>query len=423
MAGNQTVASSAIVDSRPPPQPVGDAPRDHGTMAMQAGGCSARVQYVRATDLPSTHSAGNGHIGPWEKILSFFGIRKPAPLPDRPPIADRQPGPDKALAEHRVEAAPVKDNSPPAAETKPATPFPILKLPHELLCEVMARVPAGDRHFVRTNAPLATTCKAFHAAIDAVSVMAEHRDDDAVARRIAGMKWSHQVEPMIDALVHAKAPTREWALPAVIRMTCGMSVSGRHKMVMAVLARAKERSALWALELTRHFARWLPDTDSDLLTELANRVIAHDAENSDERLAKARALAQLAQRISPNDIPGTVRRWESIYKAVSDNPCPEDILTVDALTFGFDHLRDTFKCKFNVDSSGMLVCKLIWLSRAVASVESKQYMAACTADELLPRKPPKPLPGTVAPHDPLRAFSSIMARPISRIDPLPSHFM
>ncbi|MCG5261220.1 F-box domain-containing protein [Cupriavidus gilardii] len=430
MAGNQTVASSAIVDSRPPPQPVGDAPKDHGTMAMQAGGCSARVQYVRATDLPASHSPGDGHIGPWEKILSFFGIRKPAPvhdrpqIPDRPHIPDRRHGPDQALPEHRVEAVPVEYTPPPPAETKPATPFPILKLPFELLCEVIARVPAADRHFFRGNTTLGTTCKAFHAAINAVSNMEPHRADDAIARRISGMMWGSQIPPTIEELAKAKPSVREWALQAVMIMATGMSVTGRRDTMMLVLQRARKQSALWELELMRHLARWLPDTDSELLTLLTERVLRHDAKSDDEHLAKARVLAQLAQRISPNDLPGTVRRWESIYKAVSDHPRHEDVLTVRGLRAAFDHLTsDTFNCKFSVESEGTLLCKLIWLYRAVDSLRSKEYMAACTEGELALRRPPEPLPGTVKKPDPLRAYSSIMTRPIPRIDRLPSHIM
>ncbi|KAA0180308.1 F-box protein [Cupriavidus gilardii] len=422
MAGTHTVASSAIVDSRPPPHPGADTPRDHGTMAVQAGGNSARIQYVRAADGPPAHQGGDGKAGPWDKVLSFFGIRKPAPHHDRPHIADSRPA-DRPPVENRVETT-VIQSAPPPAKAESATPFPILKLPFELLCEVMARVPAGERHFYRGNAPLGTTCKAFHNAINAVSAMPQHRDSDAIARRVAGMQWSNQVVPMMDALVNAKPSAREWALPAVIRMTCEMSAVGRRDMVMMALNRAREHSAQWELELMRHLARWLPDTDSELLTLLADRALKHDAKDDDEHLSKARVLAQLAQRISPNDLPGTVRRWESIYKAVSAHPRNEDVLTVRGLRAGFDHLSsDTFNCKFSVESEGMLLCRLIWLYRAVDSLQSKQYMAACSPGELVLRQPPKPLPGTVKQHDPLRAYSSIMAGPIPKIDRLPSHIM
>lgn len=423
MAGTHSVASSAIVDSRPPPHSSADVPSDHGTMAVQAGGSSARIQYVRATDGPLAHRGGDGKAGPWDKFLSFFGIRKPAPNHDRPHSAESWPASERPPIEDRIETTAVKSDASPA-KTESATPFPILKLPFELLCEVMARVPAGERHFFRGDAPLGTTCKAFHAAINSVSAMAQHRDSDAIARRVAGMKWSNQVVPMIDALVNAKPSAREWALPALIRMTCEMSPMGRRDMVMMALNRAKEHSAQWELELMRHLARWLPDTDSELLTLLTDRVLRRDAADHDEHLSKARVLAQLAQRISPNDLPGTVRRWESIYKAVSAHPRDEDVLTVRGLRAGFDHLSsDTFNCKFSVESEGMLLCKLIWLYRAVDSLQSKQYMAACSADELVLRNPPKPLPGTVKPPDPLRAYSSIMTRPIPRIDRLPSHIM
>lgn len=429
MAGTHTVASSAIVDSRPPPHSGAQAPRDHGTMAVQAGGSSARIQYVRAADgppvppVPRVYPARDGQAGPWDKVLSFFGIRKPAPNHDRPHSTDGRAGSDKPPGESRVETTAVKSATPPA-KAESAPPFPILKLPFELLCEVMARVPAGDRHFFRGDAPLGTTCKAFHNAINAVSAMPQHRDSDVIARRVAGMKWSNQVVPMVDALVNAKPSTREWALPAVIRMTCEMSVAGRRDMVTMALNRAKQHSAQWEFELMRHLARWLPDTDSELLTLLADRALRHDPKDDDERLSKARVLAQLAQRISPNDLPGTVRRWESIYKAVSAHPYPEDVLTVRGLRAGFDHLSsDTFNCKFSVESEGMLLCRLIWLYRAVDSVHSKQYMAACNEDELVLRKPPKPLPGTVKPPDPMRAYSSVTTRPIPRIDRLPSHIM
>lgn len=429
MAGTHTVASSAIVDSRPPPHSGGSTPRDHGTMAVQAGGSSARIQYVRAAEGPPAHPAHpvrDGQPGPWDKVLSFFGIRKLAPLHDRPHVTDRQAGPDSAPPEHRVEAAPVKCHPPPAptAETRPPTPFPILKLPFELLCEVMARVPAGDRHFFRGDSTLGTTCKAFHAAIDAVSKMEPHREDDAIARRISGMMWGSQVPAMIEELAQAKPSVREWALQAVMIMVTGMSVSGRRDTMMMVLDRASKDSALWELELMRHLARGVPDTDCQLLALLTERALRHDAKTDDEYLAKARVLAQLAQRISPNDLSGTVRRWESIYQAVSAHPRHEDVLTVRALRAAFDHLSsDTFNCKFNVEPEGMLLCRLIWLYRAVDSLRSKEYMAACTEYELALRRPPEPLPGTVKKPDPLRAYSSIMTRPIPRIDRLPSHIM
>ncbi len=415
MAGNHTVASSAIVDSRPPPHSGVDAPRDHGTMAVQAGGHSARIQYVRATD---------GQAGPWEKVLSFFGIRKPAPHHDRPLRVESRPGTEQPPREDRIERTEVRSDLPSPAKAKTPAPFPVLDLPFELLCEVMARVPAGDRHFFRGDAPLGTTCKAFHSAINAVSAMEQHRDSDAIARRVAGMRRGGHVPPMIEELVNAKPAAREWALKAVVLMAGGMSVAGRRETMMAVLERAKQRSTLWEFELMRHLARWLPDTDNELLSLLTERALRRDAQSDDEHLAKARVLAQLAQRISPNDLPGTVRRWESIYEAVSAQRRPQDVLAVRGLRAGFDHLSsDTFNCKFNVDSEGMLLCNLIWLYRVVDSVQSKQYMAACSADELVLRQPPKPLPGTVKPRDPLRAYSSIMTRPIPKIDHLPSHIM
>lgn len=423
MAGTHTVASSAIVDSRPPPHSGAEAPRDHGTMAVQAGGSSARIQYVRVSDGHPTHPARDGQAGPLDRVLSFFGIRKPAPNRDRPHSADCRPGSEKPPGQDRIEMTAVKSDPPPA-KPESATPFPILKLPFALLCEVMARVPPGDRHFLRGNAPLATTCKAFHNAINAVSAMPQHRDSEAIARRVAGMKWSNQVVPMVDALVNAKPSVRDWALPAVIRMTCEMSAVGRRDMVTMALDRAKEHSAQWELEVMRHLARWLPDTDSELLTLLTDRALRHEPEGHEERLSKARVLAQLAQRISPNDLPGTVRRWESIYKAVSADPRHEDVLTVRGLRAGFDYLSsDAFNCKFSVESEGMLLCRLIWLYRAVDSGQSKQYMAACSADELVPRTPPRLLPGTVKPPDPLRAYSGITTRAIPRIDRLPTHIM
>lgn len=193
---------------------------------------------------------------------------------------------------------------------------------------------------------------------------------------------------------------------------------------MAVLQRAKNHSTLWELEVMRHLALSLPDTDNELLSLLVERALRTDTEGDEEYLAKARVLAQLAQRISPNDLPGTVRRWESIYKAVSANHRHEDVLTVLGLRAGFDHLSsDTFNCKFNVESEGMLLCRLIWLYRAVESLQSKQYMAACTKEELTPRPPPEPLPGTVKKPDPLRAYSDIMVGPITKIDRLPSHIL
>ena len=422
MAGTHTVASSAIVDSRPPPHPGVDTPRDHGTMAVQAGGNSARIQYVRAADGPPAHQGGDGKAGPWDKVLSFFGIRKPAPHHDRPHIADSRPA-DRPPVENRVETT-VVQSAPPPAKPESATPFPILMLPFELLCEVMARVPHDERHFFRRDASLGTTCRKFHDAIAAVAKMPRYRDDDALARRMAGMRWASQLVPMIDTIANAKASTREWALAAVVRMAGGMSAAGRRAIVLAILQRAKDRSTLWALELMRHLAMRLPDSDGELLSILTDRAIQIDAQSDDEHLAKARVLAQLAQRISPDDLPGTVRRWESIYKAVSAHPRNEDVLTVRGLRAGFDHLSsDTFNCKFNVESEGMLLCRLIWLYRAVDSLQSRQYEAACTAEELVPREPPKPLPGTVKPPDPWRAYSSIMDRPIPKIDRLPSHIM
>jgi hypothetical protein len=353
--------------------------------------------------------------------LSFFGVRKAAPTHKRPPSVELHPVPAKPPRQDRVETDVIKPA--PTVALKPAKPFPFLDLPFELLCEVMARVPPGPRHLPYGGSPLATTCRAFHAAIKAVSTMPPYRDDDAIARRVVGMRTGDQVQPMIDSLVDAKPAMREWAVATVTVMTAGMPESARRDEMIAVLDRAKEHSSLWELELVRHLARWLPDTDSTLLSLLTDRAIQFDAQTDDEHLGKARALAQLAQRISPNDLPGTVRRWESIFTLVSTHPRIEDILTLRGLEAGFDHLRNTFQCKFNVDSGGMLLCRLIQLYRVVDSLEAKRFMAACTAGELALRQPPTPLPGTVKPHDPMRAFTSIMVRPIPTVGPLPSHLM
>lgn len=420
MSGNHPVASSDPVVSSPQPPRGSDVQTNRGTMAVQAGGHSADIEYLPFPERPPSRPASEDRSGPWNAILSFFGVRKAPPLPKRPPSVELQSGPSKPARQERHDTPPPIEA--PAFAAKPVQPFPFLELPFELLCEVIGRVPAGQRHSFRGDSPLGTTCKAFHAAINTLSTMPLHRDDDAIARRVAGMKWGSQVAPTIEQLANAQPLMREWALPTIIVMTSGMMAKTRLETVVATLNRAGKQSSLWEFELLRHLARWVPDTDNELLGLLTDRTLQIEAKNGQEHLAKARVLAQLSQRISPNDIPGTVRRWESIYIAVSARPRKEDILTLRGLRAGYRHLSDTFQCQFNVDSEGMLLCRLIQLNRKVDSLEAAQFMAACTERELELLPPPTPLPGTVKAPDPLRAIS-IMVRPIPQVHRLPSHIM
>ncbi|MBO4123556.1 F-box protein [Cupriavidus gilardii] len=306
---------------------------------------------------------------------------------------------------------------------KVTKPFPFLELPFELLCEVMARIPAGDRHFYRRGSQLATTCTRFRQALKAVSEMPAYREEDAVARRIAGIRWLTEVAAMVDDLANARPDIREWALRSLIPMTCSTSVQDRQKLVANVLQNARKRSALWELEVMRHLARHLPHTDSDTLTRLTELAVKHVPANKEERFARTRVLAQLAQRISPNDVPGSVRRWESIYQLVSTNLAYEDYLTLRGLTAGYDHLCQKFRCKFNLGHPTDILMNILKWKAMVGGEESDPYIAACPAEELAFIPPPEPLPGTVVAPDPLRAYSSIMAKPIRRTDPLPAHLL
>ncbi|MFC4435115.1 hypothetical protein [Cupriavidus respiraculi] len=394
---------------------------NRGTMAVQAGGRSADIEYLPFPERPPSRPASEDRSGPWNAILSFFGVRKAPPLPKRPPSVELQSGPSKPARQERNQAALVI--APSASDIKPVQPFPFLDLPFELLCEVIARVPPGQRHLFYDGSPLGTTCKAFYAAVSAVSAMPDYRDDDVIARRVVGMRRSTQVQPMLDAIVNAAPGIREWAAATVVLMTAGMPEIARRSQLTTALDRARNHSSLWEFELMRHLAWWIPDTDSELFSLLTIRALQFEPKSEDEYLAKARVLAQLAQRISPNDLAGTVRRWESIYQSVVARPRNEDVLTVTGLRTGFNHLSDIFQCKFSVDSEGMLLCKLIRLYRTVDSLQTKKFMAACNPEELHPRVPPTPLPGTVKPQDPMRALSSFTVRPIPTVHRLPSHIM
>lgn len=419
MAGNHPVTSCGLAVSSPPPRMGTDVQGNHGSMAVQAGGNAVGVEYVLPEGEPPTHPSREGRSGPWEAILSFFGVRKAAPAHKRPASLELQPNFNMPPTQEQVEAIAVE--AVPIFEAEPTNPFPFLELPFELLCEVIARVPADARHLHRGGAPLGTTCKAFHAAISSVSTMAPYRDEDFIARRVIGMTQGGQVQPMIASLVNATPRVREWALSGIVAMTGGMTEMGRRTQLTGALDNAMQHSSMWGLEVMRHLARKLPDTDSDLLALLVDRAVQFNAQNDDESLAKARVLAQLAQRISPNDLAGTLRRWELMYQSVLAHPQDVDVLTVRGLRAGFDHLTCTFRCDFNVESRGMLLCRLLSLYRQVDSPQTARFMAACTNEELRLRQPPEPLPGTVKPHDPMRAYSSIMARPIPTIERLPSH--
>lgn len=419
MSGNHPVASSDPVVSSPQPPMGSDVQTNRGAMAVQAGGHSADIEYLPFPERPPSRPASEDRSGPWNAILSFFGVRKAPPLPKRPPSVELQSGPSKPARQDPGEAtAAVVVHVP---EPKPTQPFPFLDLPFEMLCEVIERVPVEKRHLCYGESPLGTTCKAFHAAITAVSQMPQYRDDDAVVRRVVGMRTSAQIPSAMGLFISATPRIRQWATATVINMASDIPESARRHELVAALRRASEHSKLWELELMRNIAMSLPDNDSELMTMLTEHVLALEAKTHDEYLAKARVLAQLSQRISPNDVSGSVRRWESIFTAVWSHPRREDILTTRGLQAGFDHLSNTFRVKFNIESSGVLLCRLIELHQAVYSLDADKFMASCSEEELRLRPPPTPLPGTVKPHDPMRAYSSIMVRPIPQVDRLPSH--
>lgn len=419
MSGNHPVASSDPVVSSPQPPMGSDVQTNRGAMAVQAGGHSADIEYLPYPERPPSRPASEDRSGPWNAILSFFGVRKAPPQPKRPPSVELQSGPSKPARQDPGEAtAAVVVHVP---EPKPTQPFPFLDLPFEMLCEVIERVPVEKRHLCYGESPLGTTCKAFHAAITAVSQMPQYRDDDAVVRRVVGMRTSAQIPSAMGLFISATPRIRQWATATVINMASDIPESARRHELVAALRRASEHSKLWELELMRNIAMSLPDNDSELMTMLTEHVLALEATGTDEHLARARVLAQLGQRISPTDVSGTVRRWESIFTAVSTQPRKEYVMTVRCLDAAFEHLSDMYQCHFHIGSVGNLAGRLFQLARDVHSPDAERFFAACTSQELERRQPPKPLPGTVTPRDPLRSFSRIMVRPIPQVERLPSH--
>jgi len=386
------------------------------TLQPDGNGNPADVQFSCASGRISVSLELQPRAGAWGAVLAFFGIKKAPPMSKRSASHEARPDPAKVAREDSGDSALVKQQ-PPAA---PPKPFPILDLPFELLCEVIARLPPSGRYF---TPQLGATCKAFRAAVDAVSQQPNHREEDAIARRIEGIRWQRQIIPMLDEVANAKPSVREWAIRTLVTMTSGTSENGRRQLMDIVLERAKARSNLWEWEVMRHFARHLPHTDTEALNLLTERAVQGNPVNDDERLARIRVLAQLAQRVSPNDLPGSVRRWESIYQlvATATEIRYENYLILRGLEAGLRYLDDKFHCNFNVGVPIGLMLSLHCLIEQVNRRETDRYIAACTGEELERIAPPQELPGTVSPSDPLRAYSSIIARPIPRADRLPSH--
>ncbi len=420
MAGTRITGSSTIVASRPPDHRP-NAPGNRGTMGMQPNGNPAHIQFVSTSERVRGSLDLQPRAGAWDAVLAFFGIRKAPPMPKRPASEEARPDPAKLARENATDLVPVNSEPVPV---EPAKPFPILDLPFELLCEVIAHLPPGSRHFLLDDAgPLGSTCKAFHAAVEAVANSDKHRDEDAVARRIGGIRWQRQITPMLDELPNARPSIREWAVRTLVTMTNVVSAGARLKWMVGALERAKAHSSLWELEVMRHLARHLPHTDTAALNLLTERAVQWVPANDEERFARTRVLAQLAQRISPNDLPGSVRRWESIYQLFATAPDLryEDYLTLRGLEAGLANLKQRFRCSFNVGHPTGLLLSMLRLIKRVDRREADPYLAACTAAELERIAPPEPLPGTVPPPNPLRAYSSIMVRKVPRAERLPSH--
>lgn len=420
MAGTTHACSSAAVDTRPPPTADANSRSHHGTMAIQAGGSAACVQYHRRTQDAAPRSPREGITGAWDAVLSFFGrLNTPSQRLKRCASSDLRVGPDKPPREDDQMYAPVQQQPRPVLPSKPATPFPVLDLPSELLCEVLVRIPPNERYLQIGGSTLATTCKAFHSALKALSMMPQYRNDDVIARRIAGMDRSDQILSMVDTVATQKPVTREWAMRTVIFMTRSMSVQGRQNLIIDVLDRARRHSDLWALELMRYFARWIPHTDSKSFDMLTKTALELDPANEEIRFARLRVLAQLAQRISPNDVPGSVRRWESIYKSMSAVPRDEDYVALRALRHGFSQLTHKFRVKFSIGHETDLLISLLDRLSNTRGRGSDPYMAACSEEELDYLAPPEPLPGTVPPIDPMRAYEP-RSKPVPRADSLPA---
>ncbi len=419
MAGTTTACSSAA-DTRPPPTTDTNSRSHQGTMAMQAGGNALCVQYRRRMQDTTPRSPREGLTGAWDAVISFFGrINTPSQRLKRSASSDIRVGPDKPPREDDTIYALGKQEPTPVLPPKPATPFPILALPPELLCEILARISPTERYLQIDGSTLATTCKAFHAALKALSAIPPYRNDDVLARRIAGMERSDQILSTVDAIAKQRPFTREWAMRTVIFMARSMSVQGRQYLIIDVLDRARWHSELWALELMRYFARWIPDTDSQSLDMLTRTALELVPANDETRFARLRVLAQLAQRISPNDVPGTVLRWESIYQSMSAIPHDEDYVALRALRQGFGHLTQKFRARFSIGNETNLFLSLLDGLSRTRGPGSDPYMAACSEEELDCLPPPEPWPGTVPPIDPMRAYEPVI-KPVPRADSLPA---
>ncbi|NSX02897.1 hypothetical protein [Cupriavidus gilardii] len=421
MAGTPSVLSSVVVDTRPPPEGGAVYRANRVTIAVQAGGRSARVQChdPRSTPL-SPRPSRDGITGAWGAVVSFFSRRhRPAALKRcasselRTGAEKRRPDGDTCLM--------ARDNS-TLVVAKFAPPLSLLDLPPELLCEVLARVPAGDRYFLFNGSPLSATCTSFHRAFNTISAMPQYREEDAIARRIAGMRGSDQVLSTTDALAMLRPPIREWAIKAIISMLRAMTADGRQSLVVDALARARQHSVSWALELMRSFARWIPHTDTaslDMLTESALQLVPS---NDESRFARSRVLAQLAQRIDPDDLPGSVRRWQTIYQAMPADACDEDYVALRALRQGLSHLCNDLHAAFTIGEPTDLLISLLFRLSKTSGPGSDPYMTACSDEELDYLPPPPPIDGMPG-DEARRALRGVTAKVVPSADRLPAHII
>ncbi|UZN51065.1 hypothetical protein KZ686_22155 [Cupriavidus cauae] len=419
-----TAISPAVADNRLPFEADTIAPGNPATMAVQAGGSAVRV---RCHSLPTrqfpSRSSADRVSGAWQAVVSLLNRRNAQATMKRCASSEWPTAPDKPRRSDGDICPAAADPPPQAAPRQRASPSLLLELPFELLCEVLARVPAGDRYFAFGGSPLSATCRSFHLACNTISAMPQYRDEDAIARRIAGMRHSDQILSTTEALTTQPPSIREWAMKAVVSMTRAMPPEDRRCLVVEALEQARQHSESWALELMRYFARWIPygDTPSlDMLTESAVRLVPG---NDEIRFARARVLAQLAQRIDPADLPGSVRRWETIYQAIPPDARHEDYVALRALRQALSHLSNDFQAAFTMgDPTDLLIGLLSRLAKTRAA-GPEPCMAACSDEELDLLPPPLSDPGRRPgpPPDRLRAYAGVKPKAIPHADRLPAH--
>ncbi len=419
MTGTPTAISPAVVDHRPPREadtvPLGNA----ATMAVQAGGSAVRLRCHPSPTRPfPSRSSADRVSGAWHAVVSLLRRNSPSAM-KRCASSESRTSPDKPCRAGGGIRPAAADRPPQAAQ--PASWSLLLDLPFELLCEVLAKVPACERHFAFSGSPLSATCRSFHLACNTISTMRQYQDEDAIARRIAGMRRPDQVRSTTDVLAMQPPSIREWAMKALVSMAGAMSPEDRRYLIVAALERAREHSESWALELMRHFARWIPHDDTaslDMLTDFAVRLLPG---NDEIRLARSRVLAQLAQRINPADLPGSVRRWETIYRAMPPDLHGEDYVALRGLRQALSHLGNDFDAAFTIGDPTDLLIDLLSRLGQLRAAGSDLHMAACGDEELACL--PLSVPGAGPSASRLRAWTGVKARAVPQADRLPAHMV